>query len=167
MKRRPSKTIHLSPLLGILGMTLLLPAQTTAPSQLSPTKLTPAFLRGSAWKRLRTAMPAIMAGNGRSTGFESWNIAASLDGFGQTRFFDALEKSDPFFVNNVEAASTQKVSAEIPKDLDHRLSPAELSAVKAKLAVTNIAYRDTAPYPLPIWPALRARRGRATKFTSC
>lgn len=92
MKRRPSKTIHLSALLGILGITPLLPAQTAAPSQPSPTKLTPAFLRGSAWKRLRTTMPAIMAGNGRSTGFEY--IAASLDGFRQTTFFDALEKPD-------------------------------------------------------------------------
>jgi type 1 glutamine amidotransferase/sugar phosphate isomerase/epimerase len=71
-------------------------------------------------------------------------MAASLRGFGQVTFFEAIEKQEPLFVSTVEGSSTQKVSAEIPKNLDSNLTTEEVNAVKQKLRAANqrmVAYR--------------------------
>lgn len=114
------------------------PAQTS-----SPTEMTPKIMRGPDWSRLRTAMPAIIAGRylagGRGApGPTSWNAAASLAGFGQVTLFEALEKQQTLYVRDVEGTSAQKVSAEIPKNLDYNLTPDELTAVQKKLAAAGV-----------------------------
>src|ERR1700686_4381222 len=128
MGTKPMKKIQLTlksiiSLASICAGTLFVLAQTS-----SPTKMTLAIQRGPAWTRLRTAIPAIMAGGGRITEFESWNMAAPPDGFGGTHF-DALERQSVLFVSSVEGSSTQKVSAEIPKSLDANLTAEEIEAV--------------------------------------
>src|ERR1700722_15585850 len=108
----------------------------------SPTKMTPHIMRGPAWSRLRTAIPPIIAGryleSGRGGGINTWNAAASLPGFGQVTLFDALDQQEALYVRNVEGASTQKVSAEIPKNLDYNLTADEVTAVKKKLAALGV-----------------------------
>ncbi len=123
-------------LMSLTGITPLVQAQTS-----SPTKITPRMLRGTDWSRFRTAMPTIIVGHfpgrGRGSGRSSWNAAASLAGFGQVTFFEALEKQETLFVSNVEGASTQRVSSEIQKNLDYNLTPDEVTAVKNKLATAH------------------------------
>lgn len=108
----------------------------------SPTKMTPHIMRGPDWSRLRTAMPSIIAGryleSGRGGGINTWNAAASLPGFGQVTLFEALDKQETLFVRNVEGASSEKVSAEIPKNLDYNLTADEVTAVKKKLAALGV-----------------------------
>jgi hypothetical protein len=120
--------------IGMVALALSASAQTS-----SPTPMTPKMMRGPDWSRIRTAMPAIIAGRyldrTRAGGAPmSWNAAASLTGFGQVTFFEAMEKQETLFVRDVEASSTEKVSPEIAKNLDYHLTPDEVSAVKKKLA---------------------------------
>ena len=105
------------------------------------------MVRGPDWSRLRTAMPSIIAGryleSGRGGGINSWIAAASLTGFGQVTLFEAMERQETLYVRDVEGASTEKVSPEIPKDLDDILTSDEVTAVKNKLAskgVRMVAY---------------------------
>ena len=91
--------------------------------------------RGPDWASIRTAVTAIFG----------WKIAAPLDGFGDATFVEALQKQHSLYLRNVTASSQQKVSAEIPKNLDHRLTPAELDVVKNRLRVAGqrlVAYED-------------------------
>ena len=129
MMKTSATTLTGTSLAILLGAVLCLRAQVS-----SPTKMTLAIQRGPAWTRLRTAIPAIMAGGGRVTEFNSWNVAVPLDGFGQITLFDALERQSVLFVSNVEGTSTQKVSAQIPKNLDDNLTPDEIEIVRRKLA---------------------------------
>jgi len=132
-------------LMSLTGITPLVQAQTS-----SPTKITPRMLRGTDWSRFRTAMPTIIVGHfpgrGRGSGPSSWNAAASLAGFGQVTFFEALEKQETLFVSNVEGTSTQRVSSEIQKNLDYNLTPDEVTAVKNKLAT---AHERVVAYDVP------------------
>lgn len=131
--------------MSLTGITPLVQAQTS-----SPTKITPRMLRGTDWSRFRTAMPTIIVGHfpgrGRGSGPSSWNAAASLAGFGQVTFFEALEKQETLFVSNVEGTSTQRVSSEIQKNLDYNLTPDEVTAVKNKLAT---AHERVVAYDVP------------------
>jgi type 1 glutamine amidotransferase len=91
--------------------------------------------RGPDWSRIRTAVTAIFG----------WKLAVPLSAFPEATFFEALEKQNALFLRNVEASSTQKVSADIPKNLDHHLTPAELEAVQKRLRAMNqrlVAYQD-------------------------
>ena len=109
--------------------------------------MTTRILRGPDWARLRTAMPDIIAGHyqgGRGQGPTSWNAAAPLAGLGAATMFEALDRQQTLFLKNVEAASTQRVSAEIPKNFDHNLTADELAAVTKKLGGLRIAAYDAA-----------------------
>jgi type 1 glutamine amidotransferase/sugar phosphate isomerase/epimerase len=136
IRQAPLTVLGVCSLMSLTGIIPLLQAQTS-----SPTKITPRMLRGTDWSRFRTAMPTIIVGHfpgrGRGSGPSSWNAAASLAGFGQVTFFEALEKQQTLFVSNVEGTSTQRVSAEIQKNLDYNLTPDEVTAVKNKLATAH------------------------------
>jgi type 1 glutamine amidotransferase/sugar phosphate isomerase/epimerase len=124
----------------VLATALMATAQSS-----SPTVMTTRILRGPDWARLRTAMPDIIAGHyqgGRGQGATSWNAAAPLAGFSAATMFEALDRQQTLFVKNVEAASTQKVSAEIPKNFDQNLTAEELAAVMKKLGGVRIAAYD-------------------------
>lgn len=89
------------------AVSILVVLVSTRAQMSSPTRMTLGMERGPAWTRLRTAIPAIMAGGGYNTEFATWNIAASLDGFGKMSFFEALDAQEPLFVSTVEASMTQ------------------------------------------------------------
>jgi type 1 glutamine amidotransferase/sugar phosphate isomerase/epimerase len=136
IRQAPLTVLGVCSLMSLTGIIPLVQAQTS-----SPTKITPRMLRGTDWSRFRTAMPTIIVGHfpgrGRGSSPSSWNAAASLAGFGQVTFFEALEKQQTLFVSNVEGTSTQRVSAEIQKNLDYNLTPDEVTAVKNKLATAH------------------------------
>jgi type 1 glutamine amidotransferase/sugar phosphate isomerase/epimerase len=132
MTKRRVQKISAASLMVVCGGALGLHAQTS-----TPTRMTLTIERGPAWSRLRTAIPAIMAGGGRITDFQAWNVAAPLDAFGKTTFFEALEKQDPLFVSNVEGITTQQVSSQIAKNLDYNLTADEVNAIKEKLSAAK------------------------------
>ena len=107
--------------------------------------------RGPDWARMRTAVTAILG----------WKVAAPLDGFGQSTFFEALDKQEPLFVRNVEGFSTQTVSGEIRKSLDYHLTADELTAVKNKLTQ---ARQQLAAYSVPAIPGSEAEARKLFEF---
>ena len=94
-------------------------------------------LEGGSWWRTRA-----LVANDRLT---NWDLAIS--GTGLT-FQDAVIRADAALVPFVEAASTQRVSALVQKNLDHNLTAAEIAAVRAGMGqnVRVSAYRvDSLP----------------------
>src|SRR6266478_303351 len=82
-------------------------------------------MRGSEWVRLRSAARFILG----------WRVGVSAGSFQKATFFEAVDQvASPLFLRVVEGASTQKVSAEIPKNLDYTLTESEVQAVNRKLA---------------------------------
>src|SRR5687767_12507337 len=91
--------------------------------------------RGPDWARIRTAVTAIFG----------WKIASPVNASGDATFFDVLQRQNGLFLRNIEGSSRQKVSSEISKNLDHRLTPDERTAVKNRLRSTGqrlVAYED-------------------------
>jgi type 1 glutamine amidotransferase len=71
-------------------------------------------------------------------------VGFSPGAFGPISFSEAAAKADTLGTGFLEASSSQKVSPEIPKNLDDNLSPKEVMAVKNRLAELNlrlVAYR--------------------------
>jgi len=71
-------------------------------------------------------------------------VGFSASAFGPISFWESAAKADSLATGFLEAASSQKVSAEIPKSLDYNLSPDEVTAVKNRLAELRlrlVAYR--------------------------
>src|SRR5438552_2800427 len=86
-------------------------------------------MRGSEWVRLRSAARLILG----------WRVGVSPGSFQKATFFEAVDQvASPLFLRVIEGASTQKVSAEIPKNLDYALSESEVQAVKRKLAAAGV-----------------------------
>ena len=53
-------------------------------------------------------------------------------------FFEAAGKADALGLAVVEGDSAQKVSIQIPKNLDYRLAPGEMDAVRDRMALLNV-----------------------------
>jgi type 1 glutamine amidotransferase/sugar phosphate isomerase/epimerase len=73
-----------------------------------------------------------------------WKVGIPAANFRQLTLSEALAKSDTLGVTGVEAASSQKISPEIPKSLDYHLQPGEIAAVQRRLRELNqtiLAYR--------------------------
>ncbi len=73
-----------------------------------------------------------------------WRVGFSANAFGPISFWEAAAKADALGTGFLEASNSQKVSPEIPKSLDYRLSPDEVTAVKNRLAELRlrlVAYR--------------------------
>jgi type 1 glutamine amidotransferase len=87
-----------------------------------------ASVRPPAWRQLRTAVGSLIG----------WQVGVSLGSFRQDTFFEALGKADALGVAVVEGDSTQKVSVQIPKNLDYKLAPGEMDAVSGRMAMLNI-----------------------------
>ena len=62
-----------------------------------------------------------------------WRVGVRTDAFGPLTFSEAAAKADAGGLAYVEGVSTQKVSAEITKNLDYNLTTAEVDKVKARL----------------------------------
>ena len=100
IKKAPMACIGMGAIISIAFGVLPIGAQTS-----SPTKMTVAIMRGNPWSRLRTCAPSIFGapltagargaagapgarpggggGRGPAAGGASWNMTASLEGFGQ------------------------------------------------------------------------------------
>ena len=85
---------------------------------------TRAFLRLPPWGRLRTAVESVLG----------WRVGVPLERFADETFFDAIGKAHSLGVSAIEGYGSQKVSIEIPKNLDYRLAPGEIRAVADRLA---------------------------------
>lgn len=98
-----------------------------------------ASVRWEPWSSKRTAATAILG----------WKIGLRLDSFRSLTFADATAKIDTLTFAFLEGSPNLKVNAEIPKSVDYRLAPGEVSAVKDRLNVLSLimtAYRvDTIP----------------------
>src|SRR6185436_3002203 len=84
--------------------------------------------RPPAWRQVRTAVGSLLG----------WQVGVPLASFRQETFFDAVGKADALGVAVVEGDSAQKVSVQIPKNLDYRLAPGEMDAVRDRLALLNV-----------------------------
>src|SRR5580700_7798420 len=93
--------------------------------------------------------PSVSKRGDRQIGSSALNLLGlrvgfSASAFGPVSFSEAAAKADALGTGFLEASSSQKVSPEIPKNLDHNLSPAELTAVKNRLdelRLRLVAYR--------------------------
>jgi len=90
-------------------------------------------------RQLRTAATHLMG----------WKVAAQSDASGQLSFWEAAEKTDAAGLAFLESSSSQKVSPQIPKNLDANLSAEEIAAVTGRLKALSLhlaAYRvDSIP----------------------
>ncbi len=105
---------------GIVLCIAMLSMLGRAQAPAAPTK----SIRPSDSRRVRTA----------TTGLLGWKAAIAADAFHNLTFAEAAAKTDALGLSFIEGVSTQKVSAEIPKNLDYNLSTAEVAAVKSRLA---------------------------------
>jgi hypothetical protein len=65
-------------------------------------------------------------------------VGVSLGSFRQDTFMDAARKAEALDLGAVEGDSTQKVSVQIPKNLDYRLAPGEMDAVRERMTTLNL-----------------------------
>jgi type 1 glutamine amidotransferase/sugar phosphate isomerase/epimerase len=80
------------------------------------------------WAKLRTAAFPVLG----------WRVGIAADRFRNLTFFDAAGKADDLGLGNIQGSSTQKVSAEIPKNLDYNLQAGELAGVRERLRALNV-----------------------------
>src|SRR5947199_6883254 len=67
-----------------------------------------------------------------------WRIGIPAVAFKQLTFSDAAARADRLGLGSIEGFSTQKVSPEIPKNLDSGLLPGERIAIKNRLIELNL-----------------------------
>src|SRR6267143_66325 len=67
------------------------------------------------------------------TGALGWKVGIPANAFSQLTFLETAEKAEALGVMSIEGFSSQRVSADIAKNLDANLSPDELTAIKAHL----------------------------------
>ncbi len=117
-------------LLGMVGLALAA-ARGPAGAQEKPAfERAPDALERVTW-RTRT-----LVGDERLT---NWKFAIRDD---RLTFLESVVRADAAIVNFVEGSSTQKVSRDIDKNLDHQLTPDEIAAIRARLgAVRMSTYR--------------------------
>src|ERR1700733_7605962 len=96
--------------------------------------------------------PSVSKRGNRHIGSSALNLLGLRVGFtagalGPISFSEAAAKADALGTGFLEASNSQKVSPEIPKNLDYNLSPEEVMAVKNRLAELRlrlVAYRTGA-----------------------
>jgi type 1 glutamine amidotransferase len=104
---------------------------------------------GRGGRGAAVAPPSVSKRGNRQIGSSALNhlglrVGFSAGAFGPVSFSEAAAKADSLGTGFLEASSSQKVSAEIPKSLDYNLSPDEVAAVKNRLAELRlrlVAYR--------------------------
>ena len=87
-----------------------------------------ASVRVPAWRQLRTAVGSLLG----------WQVGVSLGAFRQDTFLEAARKAEALDLGVVAGESTQKISVQIPKNLDYRLAPGELDAVRERMTTLNV-----------------------------
>jgi len=105
-----------------IGFAQAPPAATSTPAPIS------ASVRVPAWRQLRTAVGSLLG----------WQVGVSVGSFRQDTFFDAARKAEALDLAAIEGDSTQKVSVQIPKNLDYRLLPGEIDGVRQRMASLSL-----------------------------
>ena len=90
-----------------------------------------------------------------------WRIGVRTDAFGPLTFSEAVAKADAGGMALVEGVSTQKVSAQVAKNLDYNLTAAELDKVKARLNELRLVM---AAYDAGVIPSDEASRRKVFGF---
>ena len=94
--------------------------------------------------------------------FLGLRVGFAAGAFGPISFSEAAAKADALGTGFLEASSSQKVSPEIPKNLDYNLSSDEVAAVKNRLdelRLRLVAYRARfPPTKAPAGGCLRSQR---------
>jgi type 1 glutamine amidotransferase len=90
-----------------------------------------------------------------------WNIGIPATAFRELTFLDAAVKADALGLGSIEGFSNQKVSLEIPKNLDYRLAPGERTAILGRLRELNV---KMPAYHLDAIPADDASRRKLFEF---
>jgi len=91
-----------------------------------------------------TGLGTIRGGAADNNIWFGWNVGIPTAAFRQMTFSDALAKADTLGVTGVEASNLQRVSFEIPKNLDYNLQPGERAGIVRRLRELNqriLAYR--------------------------
>jgi type 1 glutamine amidotransferase len=105
------------------------PAPAAAPAGRGRGRGGPQFTGASVSVRPETQPPA----RTQAATLLGWRVGIRTDAFGPLTFSEASAKADAGGMASVEGVSTQKVSAEIAKNLDYNLTAAEVDKVKARL----------------------------------
>ncbi len=110
--------------------------------------------------------PSVSKRGNRQIGSSALNLLGlrvgfSAGAFGPVSFSEAAEKADGLGTGFLEASSSQKVSPEIPKNLDYNLSPDEVTKVKNRLAELRLRF---AAYRVGAIPADESSRRRLFAF---
>ncbi len=114
----------------------------------------PAFPRASDALERVTWRTRTLVANDRLT---NWDF--SIPGMGLT-FLESVVRADAALVPFVEASSTQRVSPQVQKNLDHNLTAAEIAAVKTGMG-QNVR---VGAYRVDSLPADAATRRRVFDF---
>jgi type 1 glutamine amidotransferase len=114
----------------------------------------PAFPRASDALERVTWRTRTLVANDRLT---NWDLA--VPGIGLT-FLESVVRADAALVPFVEASSTQRVSAQVQKNLDHNLTAAEIASVRAGMG-PNVR---VSAYRVDSMPADAATRRRIFEF---
>ncbi len=91
-----------------------------------------------------SSLGTIRAGAADNNIWFGWRVGIPTADFKQLTFSETLAKADTLGVTGVEASSSQKLSPEIPKNLDYHLQQGERAAVVRRLKELNqqiFAYR--------------------------
>ncbi len=113
---------------AILAASATAQAQPPRGSQSSGPPMGTASVRLEDWGQMRTAASPILG----------WKVGVATSSFRNFTFSDAAAKADALGVANILGSSTQKLSAEIPKNLDCHLAPGEVTAVRDRLRALNL-----------------------------
>lgn len=119
------RPVHL--LFAAVASTTIGFAQAPPPPANPPARIS-ASVRVPAWRQLRTAVGSLLG----------WQVGVSLGSFRQDTFFEAARKAEALDLAAVEGDSTQKVSVQIPKNLDYKLAPGEIEGVRERMASLSL-----------------------------
>ncbi len=86
---------------------------------------------------------------GAATDLMGWRVGFPATAFGNLTFSEAAAKVDAAGLGFIEGSSAQKVSAEIPRNLDAELSADEIAKVKRRLAELRLRMASYRAATLP------------------
>jgi hypothetical protein len=92
-------------------------------------------LRTADSRRIRTSVKSLLG----------WRVGIPANVFRALPFSDSAAMADALGLGSIEGYSTQQVSAQIQKNLDYNLLPAETAAVKTRLAELRLNLTNGIP----------------------
>ena len=114
-------------LLAVAGA-LAVFAQAPPPAPANARPAISASVRLEDWALFRSAAAPVLG----------WKVGIPAIEFRQLTFSEAAAKVDALGLANIAGSNLQKFSLEIPKNLDYKLAPGELDAVRDRLRSLNM-----------------------------